>query len=184
MLHTLDNKQFFSDAEITELRNLGLWKESHTTPAKLAFAGLLLAPVMEIVLSDNATSNSEFERVQKYLARIEREFAIASSNDLESIGMDMGLLPMVKGSWNKAMFKNARTILAGALDRLKEGEAGRIRGAIATTALEVAQAGSPHLISLHQIDSEEGRRIREIASDLKLETTPEGLHLLGKAGDG
>ena len=183
MIHSLDNKQFFSEAEIGQLRDLGLWKESHTTPTKLAFGGLILSPIMEIVLSDNATSTSEFERVQKYLQRIEREFAIATASDLESIGTDMGLLPMFPASWNTAMFKTARGILGAALDRLKESEANRIRGAIAKTALEVAMAGSPHFISLHMIDGEEGARIRSIASDLKLETTPEGLHLLGKAGD-
>jgi hypothetical protein len=165
------------------LRELGLWLDSHTTPAKLAFAGLLLAPVMQLVMSDNATSSAEFEAVEKYVGRIQREFELATRSDLESVGTDMGLLPMLKGTWDTPKFFSARAMLADALGRLKESEAHEVRNEISRAALAVAHAGSPHLISLHMVDEEERKLIHEIARDLQLERSSEGLNLLGKSGD-
>src|ERR1700733_9044035 len=109
MLNSLDNGQFFSEYEIERLRDLGLWQESHTTPGKLAFGGLMLAPVMQVDMSDSLPSAAEF------MKRIEVEFEIATEDDLESIGTEMGLLPMVPATWDKDKFLTARAMLSGAL---------------------------------------------------------------------
>jgi hypothetical protein len=183
MINSLENSEFFRDIDVRQLQELGLWHDSNTTPAKLAFAGLMLAPIMEIDLLDNATSATEFQTIEQYLRSIEWQFEIATESDLEDIGTDMGLLPMVKGNWTKEKFKSARGLLAATLERLTEKEAHNVKSAIAKAMLDVARAGSPHIISFHGIDSKEGKLIHEIARDLQLHTTAEGLNLLGKSGD-
>ena len=183
MINSLNNPDFFTNSEASTLRTLGLWQEGHTTPVKLALAGLMLAPVMQVTMLDSATSASEFQSVEEYLRRIEREFELATKEDLESLGTDMGLLPMVKGTWDTSKFASARSILAGVLERLEEAEAHGIRNAIARGCRDTAQAGGAHLLSVHTIDAQEKPLLHEIVYDLQLESTAEGLHLLGKAGD-
>ncbi|HZK77025.1 MAG TPA: hypothetical protein VFD13_08970 [Candidatus Kapabacteria bacterium] len=183
MLNSFDTKAFFRDDEVEQLRALGLWNASHTTPARLAFAGLMLAPIMQIVVRDSATTSAEFEMVEDYLRRMEGEFGLATMADTESIGTDMGLLPMLKGSWNDAHFMEARTLLAQSLTRLSERDADAVRNAISRAALAAARAGSPHMISLHMLDREEREMINQLIRELQLERSSEGLQLLGKSAD-
>jgi hypothetical protein len=181
MLNSLDNDQFFSEYEIERLRDLGLWKESHTTPAKLAFGALMLAPIMQIDELDGSTSASEFTAIEEFVHQIESEFEIASEDDLESIGTDMGLLPMVQGNWDTSKFLTARALLSGALERLTEKEAHHVRNAVAKAALSVARAGSGHMINIHHVSKDEKPLLHQIVHELRLETTAEGLHLLDKS---
>ncbi len=183
MLNSLENEHFFNDDEVERLRQLGLWQDSRTTPARLAFAGLMLAPIMQIVVRDRATTSAEFETVEDYLRRMEDEFGLATMADTESIGTDMGLLPMLEGNWNASKFLEARALLAQALTRLSERDADAVRNAISRAALAVARAGSPHMISLHMLDREERDMINELIRELQLERSSEGLHLLGKSAE-
>jgi hypothetical protein len=183
MLNSFDTKAFFRDDEVEQLRALGLWNASHTTPARLAFAGLMLAPIMQIVVRDSATTSAEFEMVEDYLRRMEGEFGLATIADTESIGTDMGLLPMLKGSWDASHFSEARTLLAQSLTRLSERDADAVRNAISRAALAAARAGSPHMISLHMLDREERDMINELIRELQLERSSEGLQLLGKSAE-
>jgi hypothetical protein len=180
MLNSLENGQFFSEYEIERLRELGLWQESHTTPEKLAFGGLMLAPIMQVDMSDSMTSANEFTTIEEFVRRIEVDFEIATEEDLESIGTEMGLLPMVPATWDTSKFMTARAILAGALERLTEPEANHVRNALAKAVLEVARVGSGHILGLHHITKHEKPLIHEIVHELRLETTGEGLHLMDK----
>ena len=177
MLTSLNNA-FFKEEEIGRMRALGLWLEPSPAPTKLAFAGLMLAPIMEIVVHDNATTSAEFETVTKYIRTIEREFALASREKIESIGTDMGLLPMVAGTWTTEQYSEARSLLAQALNRLSENDASAVRTAITREILAVALAGSSHLISIHSLDREEREMIRELIRELELDTCVEGMRLL------
>lgn len=181
MLLSLENSQFFGNAEIEELRKLGLWQDSNTTPSKLAFAGLMIAPIMQIVVRDDATSTAEFQMMQDYLTTLSREFALATMSDMESIGTDMGLLPMLPSSWNLQQFQRARSLLAAVVGRLTEREADMVRNAISKAAYGAVKAGSPHMISFHLVDDEERQMVQDLIHDLKLERSSEGLNLLSKA---
>ena len=183
MLSSLGNDQFFSEEEIARLSTLGLWQAPREplrspAPAKIAFAGLLLAPIMEIVVHDNATTSAEFESVAKYIRTIEREFALGSREKIESIGTEMGLLPMVAGTWSKQQFSEARSILAQVLNRMPEADSNPVRTAITRATLAVALAGSSHLISIHALDREEREMIRELIQELELDKCAEGMQLL------
>ena len=183
MLNSLENGQFFSEYEVDRLRELGLWQESHTTPEKLAFAALMLSPIMQVDMQDRSTSYSEFTTIEEFVQRIEDDFEIATKEDLESIGMEMGLLPMVKATWDTSKFLTARAMLAGALERLTEREAHQVRSALAKVTLDVARAGSGHIINLHHISKHEKPLLHEIVHELRLETTGEGLHLQEQSED-
>src|ERR1017187_10207363 len=166
MLNSLDDGQFFSEYEIDRLRDLGLWKESHTTPAKLAFAALMLAPIMEIDMMDNMTTPAEFTAIEEFVHRIEDDFELATEDDLESIGTDMGLLPMVQSTWDTSKYLTARALLAGAIERLSEKEAHHVRNAIAKATLDVARAGTGHIIGIHHITKGEKPLLHQIAHEL------------------
>jgi hypothetical protein len=183
MINSLDNPNFFNAPEPGKLRSLGLWQDGHTTPAKLAFAGLMLAPVMQISMRDSATSPNEFQAIEEYVRHIEREFELATKEDMESIGTEMGMLPMVKGTWDNSKFNAARSLLQAALEHLDEQEAHNVRNAISKGCLDVARAGGAHFLSVHTVETKERPLILNIIHDLRLETTAEGLHLLGKTGN-
>jgi hypothetical protein len=181
MLNSLEDGQFFSEYEIDRLGDLGIWKKSHTTPEKLAFAALMLAPIMEVDMMDNMTSPAEFSAIEEFVRRIEDDFELATEEDLESIGTDMGLLPMVQATWDTSNFQTARALLSGALERLTEAEAHHVRNAVAKAALEVARAGSGHIFGIHHIDKHEKPLLHQIVHELRLETTSEGMHLMGQS---
>ncbi|SRR5581483_810015 len=183
MLNSLDKRPFFTDDELARLRTLGLWDESRPSPQRLAFAGLMLCPIMMIVVHDSATTAAEFETVVAYIRTLQREFELASREEIEGMGTDMGLLPMVRGSWTTAQFLEAREILAAALNRFSEPDAHAVRNAISKAALAVARAGSPYLISLHMLDKEERDLIMELIKALDLDKCAEGLHLLEKSSE-
>ncbi len=179
MLNSLENSQFFNNHEIERLRSLGLWETSHTSPNKVAFGGLMLAPIMQIVAADGSTSGSEFAAIQEFIRSLQFRFGLATQSELESIGTDMGLLPMVKAKWNNDNFMAARALLADALAKLSDREAHQVRAGLAAAALKIAKAESGHFISLHVISKEEKPLLYQIIQDLHLETTAEGLNLLG-----
>lgn len=182
-MNSLDTPPFFTPDEISGLRELGLWHESHTTPAKLAYAGLILSPIMQLVMADNATTTAEFEAVSRFVTTMERSFELATRSDIENIGTDMGLLPMLKSTWDNPRFLAARRILGGTLPRLSEADAHDVRTEISKAILSVARAGSSHMISLHMLDKSERGVINELVRDLHLEKCAEGLSLMDKAGD-
>ena len=177
MLSSL-NSSFFNEAEINQLRTLGLWPEAAAGGPKLAFAGLMLTPIMEIVVHDSATTSAEFESVVKYIRGIQREFELPAREKIEAIGTDMGLLPMIPGTWKKENFLTARTLLKDAMNRLPEEEAKAVRTAICRGALAVALAGSSHLISLHALDRDERALLRDLIGALELDKCAEGMELL------
>jgi hypothetical protein len=181
MLGSLENGQFFSEYEIDRLKELGLWQESHTTPEKLAFGALMLAPIMQVDMQNRSVSNGEFAVIEDFVRRIEDDFELATEDDLESIGTDMGLLPMVQSTWDTSKYMTARALLAGALERLTEKEAHHVRNAVAKATLDVARAGTGHIIGIHHINRGEKPLLHQIAHELRLETTSEGLHLLGQS---
>ncbi len=181
MLNSLENGQFFSEYELTRLKELGLWQSSHTTPEKLAFGALMLAPIMQVDMHGRTTSMGEFTVIEDFVRRIEDEFELATEEDLDSIGTEMGLLPMVQSSWDTEKFVAARALLSGALERLTEREAHQVRNALAKAVLDVARAESRHVISIHHISKHERPLLHEIVHELRLETTGEGLHLLGQS---
>ncbi|HEY3875853.1 MAG TPA: hypothetical protein VGM92_10275 [Candidatus Kapabacteria bacterium] len=180
MINSLENGQFFSEYEIDRLTDLGLWKESQSTPAKLAFAGLMLAPIMQIVMKDGHTSMNEFTAIESFVKRIRLEFELATQEDIDSIGMEMGMLPMVPSTWNDKKFLGARAVLAGMLERLTEREAHQVRNALAKAALDIAKAEGGHLITLRSISKDEKPLIHSIVQELRLQTTGGGLELLDK----
>ena len=98
-------------------------------------------------------------------------------NALTVISTDLATISSADVSGH-AHFITARMLLAGTLERLSEKEAHHVRSALAQALLEIAQAGSAHFISIHHIDKHERPLLHEIAHDLQLGTTGEGLHLL------
>ncbi len=178
MLNSLQNDHFFSEQEIARLHALSLWQASHTSPAKLAFAALILTPIMQIDQLDGMTSPSEFTVIGEFVRRIEREFQLATEEDLESIGTDMGMLPMVGGGWKTPQFVEARMLLAAAIDRLSEPEAQNVRNVLAQGVLQIARAGSGHIINLHKLPASQKPTLNEIVIQLKLGNTSEGLRIL------
>ncbi len=182
MINSLDNKIFFPESDLRELRKLRLAAGTDRSTTRLSFAALMLAPVMELSVRNRVTTPNEFEAIEEYLKEIEHDFELAPKEELEAIGTEMGMLPMIKGTWRPADFHIARNLLAEALDRLTEKEAHAVRNAIAKALLNVARAGGGHLITLHVVDSENRPMIHEIVQSLKLDTTSEGLNLIGKTG--
>jgi hypothetical protein len=181
MLNSLENGQFFSEYEVARLKELGLWQESHTTPEKLAFGALMLAPIMQVDMHGRTTSMGEFAVIEEFVRRIEDDFELATEDDLDSIGTEMGLLPMVKSTWDTSKFLAARAMLSGALERLTERESHQVRTALAKAVLDVARAESRHIISIHHINKQEKPLLHEIVHELRLETTGEGLHLMDQS---
>lgn len=177
MLNSLEGSAFFSDDLRSQLRDLGL-----PSAARPALAGLMMAPILELSTDDRVTSPTEFEAIQEYLHRLEEEFELATRDEIEEIGTEMGMLPMVAGSWDRERFKKARTTLAAVLDKLPEEEAHEVRTALAAGCLSVALAEGGHLINLRRVSSEEQPLIARIIDSLKLDRTAEGLHLLERAG--
>ncbi len=181
MLGSLENGQFFSDYEIDRLKELGLWQESHTTPEKLAFGALMLAPIMEVDMQNRSVSMGEFAAIEEFVRTLEDDFELATEDDLESIGTDMGLLPMVQSTWDTSKYLTARALLAGAIERLTEKEAHHVRNALAKGMLDIARAGTGYVIGIHRIQKGERPLLHQIIHELRLETTSEGLHLLGQS---
>ena len=179
MLNSLENNQFFSADEISRLHELGLWHSSNHSPVKLAFAALMLSPIMQIDQLDDMTSQSEFTVLGEFVHKMEVDFELASEEDLESIGTDMGMLPMVGGGWKTEQFLLARALLAGAIERLTEEEAHEVRTALARGALDISRAGSGHLINLHTLPNSQRPLLRSIVTELRLGGTAEGLRILG-----
>ena len=179
MLTSLDHNGFFTQDETIRLASLGLWSAAAGRRAShLAMGGLMLAPVMQIVVRDNATTAAEFASVRGFLGRLEGELGLATLTDLEQIGTSMGLLPMLPATWGKTEFSEARCLLAAALDRLGADDAVAARNILAEAALDVARAGSPHAISLRMVDDAERTMLRALIDELHLERSPQGMALL------
>ncbi len=51
-----------------------------------------------IDMHGRTTSMGEFAVIEEFVRRIEDDFELATEDDLDSIGTEMGLLPMVKGN--------------------------------------------------------------------------------------
>ena len=177
MLNSLEGSAFFSDELRGQLRDLGL----SGTP-RLILAALMLAPLLELSTDDRVTTPTEFEAIEVYLRRLEEEFELATRDEIEEIGTDMGILPMLPGSWDRLRFAKARTALAAILGKLPEDEAHEIRTAVAGGCLQVALAEGGSLINLRRVSSDEQPLIARIIDSLKLDRTAEGLHLLERAG--
>jgi hypothetical protein len=180
MLTSLEDSNFFSAADLAELRSFGI--EMPTGDHRLAMAALMLSPLLELSTDDRVTSPSEFEAIEDFLQKLEADFELATLDEIEALGTEMGMLPMVPGSWDRSRFSRTRQLLARSLDRMLEKEAHAVRNAIAAGCLAVATAEGGHLISLHRVSDKEKPLVAEIVESLKLDTTSEGLRLLERAG--
>jgi hypothetical protein len=178
MLKSLDDSTFFFNELHSSLSGLGLGKYS----PRLTMAALMLAPLLELSTEDRVTSPSEFEAVEDFLRKLEEDFELATRDEIESVGTDMGLLPMLPGSWDRDQFKAARQTMVTLLEKLPSSEAHEVRSAIAAGCLAVARAGGGAIINLHRVSDDEKPLIAEIVSSLQLDATAEGLHLLERAG--
>jgi hypothetical protein len=142
----------------------------------------MIAPLLELSKDDRVTSPTEFEAIEQYLRQLETEFELATRDEIAEIGTDMGMLPMLPGTWDRARFEKARIVLAAVLERLPDAESHEIRTAVAGGCLAVALAHGGHLINLRRVNSDEQPLIARIIATLKLDKTAEGLHLLERAG--
>lgn len=178
MLNSLEDSAFFSADLTADLRALGL----SASTARQSMAALMLSPLLELSTGDRVTSPTEFEAIENYLRQLEEEFELATRDEMEAIGTDMGMLPMVPGSWDRKKFVDARKVLAKVLRSLPQAEAHEVRSTIAQGCRHVASAEGGSLINLYRVSAGEKPLIAEIVESLELDNTAEGLHLLERAG--
>lgn len=176
MLHALDEPNFFSESERQALTHLSL---ADSGDNKAIFGALMLAPLFELCLADGATTTAEFAVIEDCVKSLERDFELASKEELESVGTTMGLLPFVPSLWKDADFLQARKILAASIERLDEPDQHTVRNWISKRSLQVAEAsgGVFHLLS---IPRNERPILHSVIEDLQLAKSAEGLHLIGK----
>jgi len=179
MLHTPKTGKFFTAENATQLKTIGLPLDGSEECERLTLAGLIIAPLLELSTADGATTTSEFAVLEESIKRIEREFELATKEDIESLATPMGLLPIMNPEWKEADFTLARSILADVLSRCEEEGHHAIRNFIASGALLVADA-SGGLLHLLTISRNERSILHVIIEDLGLSECAEGLHLIGK----
>jgi tellurite resistance protein len=178
-MEALSRPDFFTQQEIDSLPSIGLQVPKNDSDRRAVLAALVLASVLEVSMTDGATTTGEFEVVEELIEHLEDEFELASREKLQDIGTEMGMVPFIEGQWSREQFRKARMILADALERLDDEEAHKLRGVIAKYCYEVAKA-SGGLLKITNISDEEEHLLQEIARTLKLETTAEGLHLISR----
>src|SRR6185312_1324986 len=159
------------------LKRLGLPSGSKEGEIREAFAGLMLAPILEVSLADGVTNPNEFEAIETYVLILENDFELCSKERLETLGTTMGMLPFVQSEWSKREFQDARTLLGGILKRLPESDAHRVRNAIAKACLHVATS-SGGIVRFHTVQKNERHVLHDIIESLNLDQCSEGLNLL------
>jgi hypothetical protein len=179
MISALEQEPFFTSEERASLRTLGLPDGESEAAAREAFGGLMLSTLISVSVADGATSSGEFEEIEDFIRRLENEFELATKENLESVGTNMGFVPFIKGSWGKEHFQRARGVLASALERIAETDAHHVRNELAKSVLKVAKA-SGGLLHLHNLHKSEVHVLHELVEELKLDQCAEGLHLIGK----
>ncbi|HET6511013.1 MAG TPA: hypothetical protein VFH43_02390 [Candidatus Kapabacteria bacterium] len=178
-MEALSRTDFFTTEELAAFPSFGMISPQSTTDRKSMLAALVLATVLEVSMTDGATTTGEFEVAEELIDHLEREFELTSREKLEDIGTEMGLVPFITGQWSREQFKQARHVLAAALDRLDEEDAHRLRALIAKYCYEVAKA-SGGLFKITNISDDEENVLVDIAKTLKLGTTAEGIHLISR----
>jgi hypothetical protein len=181
-MEALSRPDFYTIEELTALPGIGIITPETSADRRSVLAALILASVIEVTMTDGATTTGEFEVVEEMIDKLEREFELTSREKLEEIGTEMGMVPFITGVWSKEQFRQAREVLAAALERLDEEDAHRIRSLIAKHLYEAAKA-SGGLLKINNISDEEEHIIAEIARTLKLGNTAEGIHLLSRTQD-
>lgn len=181
-MDALARPDFFTAEEHATLASLGLHSPHTESENRAALAVMMLATLLEVSMTDGSTTTGEFEIVEQFIDRLEREFELTSKEQLEEFGTEMGLVPFIQGKWTRDQFRSSRKVLAAVLDRLTEETSHKIRAAIARYAYELAKA-SGGLLKITNISDAEEHALLAIARDLKLDRTAEGLHLLSRTGD-
>jgi len=178
-MEALSRPDFFTQQELDLLPSVGLQVPKSSSDVRAILAALVLGSVIEVSMTDGATTTGEFEVVEELIEHLEDEFELASRERLQEIGTEMGMVPFIEGQWSREQFRQARMLLAIALDRLDEENAHKLRGVIAKYCYEVAKA-SGGLLKITNISDQEEHILQEIARTLRLETTAEGLHLISR----
>ncbi len=178
-MEALSRPDFYTTDELAKLPAIGIVTPETTSDRRSVLAALILASVIEVTMTDGATTTGEFEVVEELIDQLERNFELTSRENLEEIGTEMGMVPFITGVWSKEQFRESREILAATLDRLPEDDAQKIRSLIAKHCYEAAKA-SGGLLKINNITDEEEHVIAEIARTLKLGSTAEGIHLISR----
>lgn len=178
-MEALSRPDFFTTEELTAFPAIGIITPETTSDRRAVLAALILASVLEVSMTDGATTTSEFEIVEGLIDHLEQDLELTSREKLEEIGTEMGMVPFITGEWSREQFRNARQILAVSLDRLQEETAHRIRALIAKYCYEVAKA-SGGLLKITNISEDEENILLEIATSLRLTSTAEGIHLISR----
>jgi hypothetical protein len=181
-MEELARPDFFNAEEQVKLQTLGVPSPRLEPENRAALGVLMLATLLEVSMTDGSTTTGEFEIVEEFIDKLEREFELTSKEQLEEFGTEMGLVPFIQGTWTREQFQTSRKLLAATLERLSEETAHRIRAAIAKHVYELAKA-SGGLLKITNISDAEEHILLAIAHDLKLDRTAEGLHLLSRTGD-
>jgi hypothetical protein len=181
-MEALSRPDFYTTDELAALPGIGIITPETSSDRRSVLGALILASVLEVTTTDGSTTTSEFEVVEELIDHIERDFELTSREKLEDIGTEMGMVPFITGVWTKEQFRQAREILATALDRLEDDDAHKIRSMIAKYLYEAAKA-SGGLLKINNISDEEEHIIAEIARTLKLGSTAEGIHLISRTQD-
>jgi hypothetical protein len=178
-MEALSRPDFFTTEELAAFPSIGIITPDTTSDRRAVLAALILASVLEVSMTDGATTTSEFEIVEELIDLLEQQLELTSREKLEEIGTEMGMVPFITGEWTREHFKQARQILAPALDRLDDETSHRIRALIAKYCYEVAKA-SGGLLKITNISEDEEHILVEIAKSLKLGSTAEGIHLISR----
>jgi hypothetical protein len=181
-MEALSRPDFYTTDELAALPAIGLNTPENSSERRAVLGALILAAVLEVTMTDGATTTGEFEVVEELIDQLERNLELTSREKLEEIGTEMGMVPFIAGVWSREQFRQARAVLAAALDRLGDDTAHSIRSLIAKYCYEAAKA-SGGLLKITNISDDEESILVEIAKSLKLGSTAEGIHLLSRTQD-
>jgi hypothetical protein len=181
-MEALSRPDFYTTEELAAFPAIGLITPDTSSERRAVLGAMILGSVIEVTMTDGATTTGEFEVVEELIDQLERSLELTSRENLEEIGTEMGMVPFISGVWSREQFRKSREILAASLERLGEEDAHKIRALIAKYCYEAAKA-SGGLLKITNISDDEESILVEIAKTLKLGTTAEGIHLLSRTQD-
>ncbi len=181
-MEALSRPDFYTIEELAALPAIGLSTPETTSERRAVLGAMILASLIEVTMTDGATTTGEFEVVEELIDQLEQNLELTSRENLEEIGTEMGMVPFISGVWSREQFRQSREILAASLDRLDEVSSHKIRSLIAKYCYEAAKA-SGGLLKINNITDEEEHILVEIAKTLKLGSTAEGIHLISRTKD-